>query len=111
MRHPAAGIAARAGRREGENAITIEWLIPWDSVAVDSSGAYSIHLAGRSDRRDSLAPFTLIGNTHALSATSPLPRMLAVRFVVIAAMLGLFIGLQFTIRKKTRRRGSLRRSA
>ncbi|MGA3051189.1 MAG: hypothetical protein ABSE00_04630 [Chitinispirillaceae bacterium] len=96
---------------DGVNAITLEWLIPWDSLAVDSCGAYAIHIAGYSDCGDSLASLHLTGNIHALTRKISLLRMFAVRLIVIAILLGFFIGLQFVDRQKTRRRGSLRRSA
>ena len=93
---------------DGVNAITIEWLIPWDSLAVDSCGAYAIHIVGHSDCGDSLEPLYLTGNIYAVIGKSSLPRIFSVRFIVLVVMLGLFIGLQYVVRKKTRRRGLLR---
>jgi hypothetical protein len=93
------------------NMRTVEWLIPWDSIAVDSIGTYGIHLAGRSDNGESLAPLLLTGRITTNSGKPAMPRMFALRFILMAVMLGLFIGLQFKLRRKPRRRGSLHRSA
>ena len=101
---------ARHESHNGVNTITIEWLIPWDSIAVNSGGAYAIHVAGRSVCGDNLAPFFLNGNIHDMNERIPLPRMFTARLIIIAIMLGLFIGLQVVVRKKSRRRESLRRS-
>ncbi|MBN2188504.1 MAG: hypothetical protein JW699_03540 [Chitinispirillaceae bacterium] len=43
-------------------AVTIEWLLPWDSVGVDSSGDYAVHAAGVSVCGDTLPSLMLMGS-------------------------------------------------
>ncbi|MBN1129737.1 MAG: hypothetical protein JXA71_12155, partial [Chitinispirillaceae bacterium] len=89
--------------------VTFEWMVPWDSLEFDSGGAYTIHIAGESGCGDTLLPFTVRGMRN--NEVNALPDRFVERAALIAVLLVLFIVLQVTMRKKKRRRGSLRRSA
>jgi hypothetical protein len=102
---------ATSAAHDSAHALTVEWVIPWDSIAADSSGAYAIHVAGRSACGDSLQPLLLAGSLYAMVKHSWLPPRFAERIILIVVLLAVFIVMQFKVRKKTHRRGSLGRSA
>jgi|WetSurMetagenome_2_1015567.scaffolds.fasta_scaffold16751_4 hypothetical protein len=104
-----AGFKAARTARDTMFSITFEWIIPWDSLALDSSGAYAVHIAAESGCADTLDPFLIVGRMG--TAVSALPPRFTQRVVLIVVLLAVFIALQLAMRKKTRRRGSLRRSA
>jgi hypothetical protein len=89
--------------------ITVEWLLPWDSIVTDGSGAYGLNIRGRSSCGDSLDPVLLTGEKKA--APNSLPSHFNERLGLIVALLAVFIVLRMRIRKKTPRKGSPRRSA
>lgn len=89
--------------------LTVEWVVPWDSVAIDGNGNYAIKIAGKSACTDSLEPILLTGK--APSAHNYLPKHFAVRLVFIIALLVVFAAIQIRIRKKIPRKESPRRSA
>lgn len=96
-------------RRGGYGTITVEWLLPWDSIATDVNGTYSINFRGSSNCGDSLSPIFLTGRRF--SVQNSRPGYFNVRLGLIIALLAVFIVLQMRIRKKTPRKGSPRRSA
>lgn len=104
-----AGFKAVRTARDTMYSITFEWVIPWDSLTCDSSGAYAVHIAAESKCADTLDPFLIAGNKE--RAISALPPRFTSRIVLIVVLLAVFIALQLAVRKKTRRKGSLRRSA
>ena len=91
-------------KKDSLQVITFEWIIPWDSVAVDSTGSYTMHLAGNSVCGDTLQPFLLTGRVSSCKNRSSLPPRFAERLILIAVLLSFFVILQIKIRKKTRRR-------
>jgi hypothetical protein len=95
--------------RDGGCVTTFEWLIPWDSLTIDSTGAWEVHFAGESGCTDTLDPFLIRGTMR--PTASALPSRFVERVVLIVVLLAAFIALQLAMRKKSRRRGSLRRSA
>ncbi len=114
MKIPAADTATgsycvRHERLNGIATLTIEWLVPWDSITVNAWGDYAVRLWGLSSCGDSLATIAMAGTIKPRSGKDSLQKMLALRFVLLAIMLGFFIGLQFMVRKRPRRRGSWRR--
>jgi hypothetical protein len=104
-----AGFKATRTARDAMFSITFEWVIPWDSLALDSSGVYAVHIAAESGCGDTLDPFLIVGRKG--TAVSALPPRFTERVVLIVALLAVFIAFQLAMRKKTRRRGLLRRSA
>ena len=104
-----AGFKAVRTARDTMFSMTFEWIIPWDSLACDSSGAYAVHIAAESGCADTLDPFLIVGSRG--RAASALPPRFAGRIVLIVVLLAVFIALQLAMRKKYRRKGSLRRSA
>jgi uncharacterized membrane protein YjfL (UPF0719 family) len=104
-----AGFKAIRMARDTMFSITFEWVIPWDSVTLDSNGVYAVPVAAESGCGDTLDPFLIVGSRD--GTASALPPWFAGRVALIVVLLVAFIALQLTMRKKTRRRGSLRRSA
>ena len=103
--------AVNQARGDSSSALTVEWIIPWDSVAVDSAGTYVINLAGTSACGDTLQPLLITGSMKSQKREGPLPPHFASRLLQFALLLGVFIWLQFRVRKTNHHRGSLRRSA
>ena len=89
--------------------LTVEWVFPWDSVAVDGNGNYAINIAGNSVCGDSLESMLLTGKKP--SKQGVLPNNFALRLVLIMVLFVVFFGLRTKIRKKTPRKGSPRQSA
>jgi len=89
----------------------VEWIIPWDSMAIDSAGTYAFHVAGRSACGDSLRQLFFTGSTvlfenHGLKSHGVLLwSICAVLFVALFAA-----GL-FKIRQGYRRTQALRRES
>jgi hypothetical protein len=104
-----AGFKAARTARDTMFSVTFEWVIPWDSLTLDSNGAYRVHVAAESGCADTLDPFLIVGSRETIKSALP-PRFTS-RIVLIVALLAVFIALQLAMRKKSRRRGSLRRSA
>jgi hypothetical protein len=104
-----AGFKAARNARDTMFSITFEWVVPWDSLTLDSNGAYAVHIAAESGCADTLDPFLIVGRMG--TADSALPPRFTERVVLIVVLLAVFIAFQLAMRKKTRRRGSLRRSA
>jgi hypothetical protein len=95
--------------RDRQSSITVEWIFPWDSIAVDENGNYAITIQGNSTCGDSLEPLGLTGKMFA--KTGSLPKNFAPKILMIILLLAVFIVLQIRIRKKTRRKESPRQSA
>jgi hypothetical protein len=100
------GLATPDGSRF---AVTVEWVVPWDSVAVDSSGTYALHLVGNSACGDTLQPLLVTGSVSSLKKQNRLPPRFAERILLIIVFLVIFIVLQAKVRKKGLRTGSIRR--
>jgi hypothetical protein len=52
-------------QHDSATVITVEWVLPWDSVWVDSAGNYAVHAAGVSACGDTLQPLLLTGSAGA----------------------------------------------
>ena len=109
------GFASTRGRavRDSSSALVIEWIIPWDSVAIDSAGTYAVHAAGISACGDTLRPLFFTGcnamfkNHGRESHDVPLLSICAALLAALFAT-GLFKIRQGYRRKQTLRRGSPR---
>lgn len=99
----------RAPQQRNLQSITVEWLLQWDSVAVDSSGTYAINIAGNSACGDSLESMLFTGKKP--SKTGLLPKNFTLKLIAIILLFVVFFSMQIRIRKKTRRKGSPRQSA
>jgi hypothetical protein len=92
-----------------QSSITVEWILPWDSAAVDENGSYAMTITGNSACRDSLEPIVLTGKRSEIKNT--LPGYFALKIVAIIVLFMVFVFFQLKIRKKSRRKGSPRQSA
>lgn len=89
--------------------VTVEWLLPWDSIAIGPDGSCAIQISGKSACGDSLEPVLLTGRKKAASGN--LPGRFIERLGLIVVLLAVFIVLQLKIRKKRLRKGSPHQSA
>jgi len=92
--------------------LTVEWILPWDSVAVDSGGTYAVHVTGNSTCGDTLQPLLVTGSIEALKKRGGLLSRFGGWSIVIAAFAAVALMVRLKIRKKycpARRRESLRR--
>lgn len=85
-----------------QSSITVEWILPWDSVAVDGNKTYAITIGGHSVCGDSLESMLLTGKKP--SKSSVLPKNFSIKLIAIIVLLFVFFLFQARIRKKTRRR-------
>ncbi len=85
--------------------VIVEWVIPWDSLKIDSSGLYKIHVTGVSACGDSLAEITMSGNQK-ISKSRSVWSGTAIRFVMIAVLAIVFIYMRRKVRKKRSRKKS-----
>jgi hypothetical protein len=54
-----------------DSSLAVEWVIPWDSVTVDTSGAYQIGLMAVDSCGDTLTPVIFNGHAYTAEKTSP----------------------------------------
>jgi hypothetical protein len=87
-------------RKDSLYAIAIEWILPWDSVAVDRAGKYLLRITGTSSCGDTLQPLCLTGRAIPLANKG---KGFAGRIIFIAALVIFFVVMQ-RVRKKTLRR-------
>jgi hypothetical protein len=87
---------------QSEGRLTIEWLIPWDSLTVGDDGGFSLAISGRSGCGDSLKTLPIAGNRD-LPKQRPERRVLF-QAGIILALLVWYILLQKRIRRRTRRK-------
>lgn len=83
-------------------ALVVEWVIPWDSVSVDSGGTYAIHVTGNSNCGDTLQPLLITGSREALRNRCRLMPWCAAWSILIAALAAVAIAVRLKIRKKNR---------
>jgi hypothetical protein len=99
--------------RDSAAAVTVEWILPWDSVALDSDGTYAVQVAGASACGDTLQPMLLAGSAGGRRGRgSEAPGVLFWGACAAACAAAAAAGLR-KIRKRycqtrTRRTGSLR---
>jgi hypothetical protein len=92
-------------------AVTVEWLLPWDSLAVDSAGAYAVRMAGTSACGDTLRSLLLKGSAGARRGRNvAAPGFLFWCGCAAACAAGCFLIVRRRYcQTRMRRRGSLRR--
>lgn len=83
--------------------ISLEWLIPWDSIAFDSSGEYAVSLSGTSGCGDTLDPLFLTGKQG--KAPGIISAALLFRVGLFVILLLILIVLRIRIRNRTARKG------
>ncbi|MGA2506951.1 MAG: hypothetical protein ABSF80_05690 [Chitinispirillaceae bacterium] len=86
--------------------LTVEWVIPWDSVAVDSNGTYALHLMGHNACGDTLQPLLITGNMYSLKNNGWFSPRFAGIVLFIALLAAIITAVRITIRKKILRRQS-----
>jgi len=94
---------------KGSKELIIEWVVPWDSLQVDSSGTYVIELNGNSGCGDSLSPMLLTGTKE--KPPSVFTRKVVTQIVLIVLLLVIYLAVRVRASNQTRRKGSLHRSA
>jgi hypothetical protein len=95
-------------QRDSLFVLTAEWVIPWDSVAVDSGGTYAIHLAGHSACGDTLQPLLCTGR-YSLRNRGRMGVGFGGWCILAVVLAGTVAVARQAFRKKTRGRESLHR--
>jgi hypothetical protein len=93
----------------GTDTAVAEWLLPWDSLATDSSGRYQVGIYAFSSQGDTLLPLILSGKRPAAQQSSGVTQTLAnpgvlKRIVFIGVLLILYIGLRMVIKPGRKRK-------
>lgn len=81
--------------------VVVEWLLPWDSVLVDTSGTYRVGLYAATPCGDTIPPVIFHGTTYHKQQkdNSIITPRIKIQFISILVLLALFLWL----RKKTKR--------
>lgn len=85
-----------------EGAVTIEWLFPWDSLAVPG-GEYEVGFYPRSDCDDTLDPLVVYGMRERGARAQSVGTRLAVQAATILMLLALYLWLRVRAKKYLRR--------
>jgi len=85
-----------------DSALIAEWIVPWDSISVDSSGEYQIGLTGADSCGDTLDAMIFTGHIlrAAPASSSPWSKVYS-KGIFLAVLLILLYYLQRTSRKKS----------
>jgi hypothetical protein len=89
-----------SGEATGENGVTAEWVVPWDSIQHDSSAAFQVGLIVFDTCGDTLPPMIFSGHVYR-QETSLWSGIYAKGIVLIGLMFALFV-LQKRARAKFR---------
>ncbi|MGD9202428.1 MAG: hypothetical protein PVI26_12750 [Chitinispirillia bacterium] len=82
---------------EGKSVVT-EWIIPWDSIPVDSTGKYEIGFFTRNGCGDTIVPIVFNGVKTADKNTSIYTKQIIIQIISITVLLTLFIILKRRIK-------------
>ena len=92
------------GLYDSAGIIVLEWVIPWDSVGLDTSGNYAISIFGNSACGDTLPSLLLTGTKEKRTIT---PRAGAiVRYLLAIVVIVVYIIVTIRIRSRTPRKES-----
>ncbi len=82
---------------------TAEWVIPWDSISLDSSGTYQVGIFGYNTHGDTLQPMILSGHVFQGKAASPWGKVYF-KGVFLAVLVGVLFYVQKKNKNKFRRK-------
>jgi hypothetical protein len=82
-----------------DSSVVMEWVIPWDSIALDSSGSYQIGLMAVDSCGDTLTPVIFNGHAYASAAAAPWSKVYS-KGIFLAVLLVLLYLLQKTTKRK-----------
>lgn len=83
---------------DSQGIINLEWLIPWESINLDSAGNYRFVLTGQSDCGDSLSPLQISGSKNGQKEVSL--GSLILRAVLIIILIVIYLVLNAKIRER-----------
>jgi|WetSurMetagenome_2_1015567.scaffolds.fasta_scaffold332217_2 hypothetical protein len=89
----------------------VEWIIPWDSVAIDSSGTYAFHVAGMSACGDTLRRLFFTGSTAMYGNHGRVSPGVLLWSILAAVSMAIAVTGFFKIRQGYRRTQALRRES
>jgi hypothetical protein len=87
---------------EGSGGLTVEWVIPWDSIGIDTLGAYAVKLSAVNNCGDTLDPLLITGKKE--KAPGVFSSALISRILLAGALLSVLIVLRIRIRNRTARK-------
>ncbi len=85
--------------------VAVEWMLPWDTLALDSTGAYQIGLTLSSGCGDTLDPI-LVSGTH---MTRPYRGIWTPRIIAQLCVIGVLFALYAFVRVRAKKYAKLRR--
>ena len=97
--------------RDSASALVVEWIIPWDSVAIDSAGTYAVRVAGSSTCGDTLQPLLFTGCTARFRNHGSESHGVLFWSICAAVFSALFAAGLLKIRQGYRRTRTLRRGS
>jgi hypothetical protein len=84
-----------------DSSLVMEWVLPWDSIAVDSSGRFQIGLVAGDSCGDTLQPVIFNGRAYRAAAAAPWEKVYS-RGIVLALLLAILYYLQKTAKRKVK---------
>jgi len=81
--------------------ITFEWVLPWESMEVDSDGVYSVRVTAKSECGDSLSSMLLIGSKK--KKDEFFSKGFYIRIILISLLLYAFTTIILRVTQKKRR--------
>ena len=96
--------AVEKSLKDDDTSVTAEWLIPWDSISIDSDGQYEITLAAFNSCDDAQKSVILSGKHHIeQSGSGKMTRRITFQVISIAVLLAIFLVLRSRARKLQKR--------
>ena len=90
------------GGGAADSAVAAEWIIPWDSLGLDTTGSYRIGITGLDSCGDTLEPLILTGTAPRASTPVPWSKVYS-KGILLAGLLIVLYFLQRSAKKKMRR--------
>ena len=84
-----------------DSSVVVEWVLPWDSIAVDSSGRFQIGLVASDSCGDTLRPAIFNGRAYRAAATTPWGKVYS-KGIILALLLAILYYLQKTAKRKVK---------
>lgn len=86
----------------GNGGLTVEWVIPWDSIGIDTQGAYAVKLSAVNSCGDTLDSLLITGKKE--KTPGVFSSALISRILLAGVLLSVLIVLRIRIRNRTGRK-------
>lgn len=88
---------------DSQGIITVEWLIPWEHIAFDSTGGYKLFLTGTSDCGDTLTGLQISGAKNQAGESVSIMSLI-LRAVLIIVLIVIYLVINAKVRERSLRK-------